>query len=76
MRTCSTHHQVIGSGHPLNGGLRGYYRGRYPGYHGPPVTTKILVTIGSLQRQMAGEPYTPYQEMPPPFQAKEQGPPT
>jgi hypothetical protein len=32
---------------------------------------KILDTIGSLQRQMAGEPYTPYQETTPPLQAEE-----
>jgi hypothetical protein len=37
MRTCSTHHRETGSGHLLNEGLRGYYRGRYPGYRGPPV---------------------------------------
>jgi hypothetical protein len=30
MRTCSAHHRVTGSGHPLNGGLGGYYRGKIP----------------------------------------------
>jgi hypothetical protein len=34
---------------------------------------KILDTIGSLQQQTAGEPYTPYQEAAPPLQAKEGG---
>jgi hypothetical protein len=33
-------------------------------------------TVGSLQWQMAGEPYTPYQEITPPLRAKEIGPPT
>jgi hypothetical protein len=30
MSTCSVHHQVIGSGHPLNKGLGGYYMGNIP----------------------------------------------
>jgi hypothetical protein len=34
---------------------------------------KILDTIGSLQQQTAGEPYTPYQEAAPPLQAEEGG---
>jgi hypothetical protein len=37
---------------------------------------KLLSTVGSLQRQMAGEPYTPYQETTPSLQAEEMGPPT
>jgi hypothetical protein len=37
MRTSPAHHQMIDSDHPLNGGLRGYYQGRYPGYRGPSV---------------------------------------
>jgi hypothetical protein len=36
----------------------------------------LLNMVGSLQRQMAGEPYTPYQETTPPLQAEEMGPPT
>jgi hypothetical protein len=28
--TCSAHRQVTGSGHLLNGGLGGYYRGNIP----------------------------------------------
>jgi hypothetical protein len=32
--------------------------------------------IGSLLEQMAGELYTPYQEMTPPLQAEEEWPPT
>jgi hypothetical protein len=49
MRTFSTHRRVIGFGHPLNGGLRGYYQGNLPwepwdaGY-GP----KLMHMIGSL----------------------------
>jgi hypothetical protein len=40
----------------------------YPGYRGPPaMTQKTLDTIGSLERQMAGELYTPHQEMTPPL---------
>jgi hypothetical protein len=34
---------------------------------------KILDTIGSLQWQTVGEPYTPYQETVPPLQAEEGG---
>jgi hypothetical protein len=30
MSTCSIHHRVTGSGHPLNEGLRGYYQGNVP----------------------------------------------
>jgi hypothetical protein len=30
MSTYSVHHRVTGSGHPLNGGLGGYYRGNLP----------------------------------------------
>jgi hypothetical protein len=37
---------------------------------------KTLDMIGSLQWQTAGEPYTPYQEIAPPLQAEEEGPPT
>jgi hypothetical protein len=37
---------------------------------------KLLNTIGSLQRHMAGEPYTSYQGTTPPLQAEEAGPPT
>jgi hypothetical protein len=64
-------------GHPLNEGLRGYYRDNLPqvqwvtGYG-----LKTLDTIDFLQRQMAGEPYTTYQEMAPPLQAEEEGLPT
>jgi hypothetical protein len=36
---------------------------------------KILDTIGSLQRQTAGEPYTPYQKTTPPLQDEEEGSP-
>jgi hypothetical protein len=32
MRTCSAHHQVTDSGHPLNGGLEGTVGVNYPGY--------------------------------------------
>jgi hypothetical protein len=35
-----------------------------------------LNTTSFLQRQISGEPYTLYQEMAPPLQAKEEGPPT
>jgi hypothetical protein len=75
MSTYSTHSRVTGSDHLLNGGLGGYYQGNLPrvpwatGY-GP----KIVDTISSLQWQRAREPYTPYQEMAPPLQAKEEGP--
>jgi hypothetical protein len=37
---------------------------------------KILDMIGSLQPQMAGEPYILYQEMTPPLQVEKEGPPT
>jgi hypothetical protein len=48
----------------------------YPKYHGPPVMAqKILDTIATLQRQMVGEPHTPYQETAPPLKSEE-GPPT
>jgi hypothetical protein len=47
----------------------------YPGYCRPQVMAqKTLAMIGSLQRQIAGEPYTLYQEMSPPLQAEEEGP--
>jgi hypothetical protein len=36
---------------------------------------KLLDTTGSLQRYMAGGPYTPYQELTLPLQAKEMDPP-
>jgi hypothetical protein len=77
MTTYSIHHRVTGSDHPLNGGLGGNRRGNLPrvpwaaGY-GP----KILDTISSLQRQTAGKPNTPYQEMTPSLQAEEMVPPT
>jgi hypothetical protein len=55
---------VIGSSHPLNGGLGGYCRGnlsRVPRaiQYGP----KLKNVISFLQRHTAGEPYTPYQEV-------------
>jgi hypothetical protein len=77
MRTYSAHHKVTGFGHPLNRGLRGYYQSNLPwvpqaaGY-GP----KLLDPISSLQRHMAGEPYTPYEETTPPLQVEEVGSPT
>jgi hypothetical protein len=77
MRTYSAHHRVTGSGHPLNEGIGGYYRGKLPwvpwatGY-GP----KLLDTAGSLQWHMAGGPYTLYQEVALPLRAKEMGLPT
>jgi hypothetical protein len=43
------------------------------GTTGHRLRTKVLDTIGSLQWQMAGEPYTPYQEMTSPLQAKGEG---
>jgi hypothetical protein len=77
MSTYSAHRRLTSFDHQLNGGLGGYYRGNVPRVpwaagHGP----KILDTIGSLQRQLAREPYTPYQGMSPPLQAEEEGPPT
>jgi hypothetical protein len=39
----------------------------------PWATAKIQDTIGSLQWQMAGESYTPYQKMTPPLQAEDGG---
>jgi hypothetical protein len=49
----------------------------YPGYRGTPVTIKkTLDTISYLQRQMTGEPYTPYQETAPLLQVEEGGTPT
>jgi hypothetical protein len=53
--------------------LSGYYT---PGTVGRQLRSKILDMNGSLQRQMAGEPYTPYQETTPPLQAEEEGAPT
>jgi hypothetical protein len=76
MRTYFAHRRVTGSGHPLNGGLGGYYRGKSPWV--PRATgydPKLLDTIYSLQRHTARESYTPYQETTPPLQAKEMGPP-
>jgi hypothetical protein len=77
MRTCSTHCRVTYSGHPLNGGLGGYCRGKltwvpWVAGYGP----KLLDTIGSLQRHTAGGPYTPYQGVTLPLQTEEMGPPT
>jgi hypothetical protein len=43
---------------------------------GHRIRSKILDTIGSLQRQTAGEQYTPYQEIAPPLQAEYEGTPT
>jgi hypothetical protein len=40
---------------------------------GHQLQPKILDTIGSLQRQTAEEPYTPYQEMVQPLQTEEGG---
>jgi hypothetical protein len=37
---------------------------------------KTMDMIGSLQWKTAGEPYTLYQEMAPPVQAEEEGPPS
>jgi hypothetical protein len=37
---------------------------------------KNMDTISFLQQQVAGEPYTPYQGIAPPLQAKEEWPPT
>jgi hypothetical protein len=51
--------------------------GKYtPGTMGRQLRHKTLNTISSLQWQTAEEPYTPYQEMAPPLQAEEEGPPT
>jgi hypothetical protein len=53
--------RLTGSSHPLNGGPRGYYRDNLP--HTSQVTgydPKLLNMVGSLPRQMDGEPYTPY----------------
>jgi hypothetical protein len=47
-----------------------------PGTAGYRLQVKILDMIGSLKQQMAGELYTPYQEMARPFQVEEEGPPT
>jgi hypothetical protein len=74
MSTYFAHYQVIDSGHPLNRGLEAYYLGNLPrvpwaiGYD-----PKIIDTICTLQWQTAREPYTLYQEMTPPLQAKEEG---
>jgi hypothetical protein len=70
MRTCSTHRRVTGSGHPLNRGLGGYCRGKYPGYQGPPVTAQ---NSGNNWFPRAGNGWGtihPYQEMAPPLQLK------
>jgi hypothetical protein len=77
MSTYSAHHRVTGSNHPLRRGGSGDTVGvTYPKYHGPPVMAqKILDTIATLQRQMVGEPHTPYQETAPPLKSEE-GPPT
>jgi hypothetical protein len=47
-----------------------------PGTAGRRLGRKILDTISSLQRQMAGEPYTSCQKMAPPLQIEEEGSPT
>jgi hypothetical protein len=71
MSTYSDHRRVTGSGHLLNGGLGGYCQRNLPWVlwsvsYGP----KLSNTVGSLQRQMARVPYTPYQETTPPLQAE------
>jgi hypothetical protein len=77
MRTYSAHRRVTSSGHPLNGGLDGYYRGICPRYREPLVTTqKLLDMIDSLHQQTVREPYTLYQETTLALQAEEMGPPT
>jgi hypothetical protein len=66
---------VTGSGHPLNGGLGGYYQDKLSwvpwvaGY-----APKLQDTTGSLQWNTAGGPYTPYQEVTLPLEAEEMGP--
>jgi hypothetical protein len=71
------HHRVTDSGHPLNEGLEGYCWGSLPWVpQAASYSPKLLNTVGSLQLQMAGEPYTLYQEITPPLQAEEMGLPT
>jgi hypothetical protein len=76
MRTNYAHRQETSSNHPLNGGLGGYCGGKL---HWVPWAagygTKLQDMLGSLQRHMAGEPHTLYQEVALPLQAKEMGPP-
>jgi hypothetical protein len=77
MRTYSGHRRVTGTGHPLDGGLRGYCRGNLPWVpRAASYVPKLLDTIDSLQWHMAKEPYTPYLETTPPLQAEEVGTPT
>jgi hypothetical protein len=57
---------------PLNGRLEGYGQSKIPRLpRAASYSPKILDMIGSLQRQMAGEPYNPYQKTAPPLQAEE-----
>jgi hypothetical protein len=76
MRTYFAHYRVIGSGHPLNGGLGGYYHSDLPwvpraaGYN-----PKLSDMTSSHRRHVTGEPYTPYQETTSPLQDEEMGPP-
>jgi hypothetical protein len=77
VRTCSAHCRVAGSGHPLNGGLGGYYQVKLP--HVPWATSygpNHLDMTGSLQRYMARGPYTMNQEVTLPLRDEEMGPPT
>jgi hypothetical protein len=77
MNTYFTHRRVTGSGHLLNRWLEGYCRGNLPRVpRTGSYSLKIVDTIGSIQRQMAGEPNILYQETTPPLQAEEMGPPT
>jgi hypothetical protein len=65
-----------GSNNLLNEGLRGYFWGNLPRVPwAVSYSPKILDTTSSIQRQMVGEPNTPYQETTPSLQ-EEMGPPT
>jgi hypothetical protein len=77
MSTYSAHRRVTSSDHPLNGGLGGYCQGQVPRVSRvADYSQKFWIRLVSLQWQMAGEPYTPYQDMDPPLWAEEEGPPT
>jgi hypothetical protein len=52
---------VTGSGHPLNGGLRGYYQGKLPlVLRATGNGQKLLETMSSLQWHPARGPYNLY----------------
>jgi hypothetical protein len=77
MRTFSAHHRVTSSGHPLDGGLRGYCGGNL--LWEPWAAGYVPKTLGYNRLPPAAHRWGtthPYQDTTPLLQAKEMGPPT